>query len=111
MTEISSYAFYRSYIKNVFLFPYSIRNIGNCSFALSQLSVSIFTFIGNGAFSNCVDLEAIKIISENPHFKSVDGALFTKDGSKLIGYPSCKKKIKKNHTGWGIIPVALGKTF
>ena len=39
-------------------------------------------------FSYCWDLENIHVDSDNPTFKSVDGVLYSKDGSRLINYPS-----------------------
>ncbi|MBQ6232571.1 MAG: leucine-rich repeat protein [Clostridia bacterium] len=38
-------------------------------------------------FSYCFDLKNIFVDNGNPVFKSVDGVLYSKDGSKLINYP------------------------
>ena len=38
-------------------------------------------------FSYCYNLQNIYVDSANPTFKSIDGVLFTKDGSTLINYP------------------------
>ena len=38
-------------------------------------------------FSYCYNLQNIYVDSANPTFKSIDGVLFTKDGSILINYP------------------------
>ncbi len=48
----------------------------------------IFASRGNGnAFIKFVDLENIHVSPDNKHFKSVDGVLFTKDGTVLLSYP------------------------
>ncbi|MHA9740611.1 leucine-rich repeat protein [Robinsoniella peoriensis] len=66
------------------------------------------TYIANGAFSKCAiknielpaslehfdedhtlhNLESITVAEDNQHYKVVDGALLTKDGTKLILYPA-----------------------
>ena len=48
--------------------------------------------IGDRAFIGCNNLKTILVSSDNPYFKSVEGVLFNKNGSKLICYPSCKKE-------------------
>ena len=118
LTEIGSYAFYRTQITSELQLPCSILSIGNFSFAFSKLSSSItlpnsvasigdsafshcssltsitlsknVASIGDGVFIECRDLKAITVNSENPYFKSVEGVLFNKNGSKLICYPSNK---------------------
>ena len=46
--------------------------------------------IGDMAFLGCTSLSAINVDAENPNYKSVDGVLFTKDGTRLISYPAGK---------------------
>ena len=48
-------------------------------------------------FSYCYDLQRIVVASGNKAFKSVDGVLYTKDGSHLINYP-CAKAGESYHT-------------
>jgi hypothetical protein len=43
------------------------------------------------AFVDCSSLESIEIAAENPHFYTVDGVLFSRDGA-LIRYPPQKKR-------------------
>ncbi len=43
------------------------------------------------AFVNAYALEEIVISEENEHFKTVDGVLYTKDGTKLLLYPISKQ--------------------
>ena len=44
------------------------------------------TSIGNGAFSNCSSLTSVKVDSDNPSYKDIDGNLYTKDRKTLIQY-------------------------
>jgi hypothetical protein len=56
-------------------------------------SVSIprsVTEIGCCAFANCEQLTAIIVEEGNPSYSSVDGVLFSRDGSTLIQYPARK---------------------
>ena len=39
-------------------------------------------------FSGCSDLESIEVDEDNPVFKSVNGVLFSKDGTRFYGYPA-----------------------
>lgn len=46
--------------------------------------------IGNNVFDACYSLEAINVSSENATYSSVDGVLFSKNGTELIYYPATK---------------------
>jgi|GEM_PF-2534333 len=48
-------------------------------------------YIGSGAFWDCKSLEKITVDSGNPYFKSVDGVLYSKDGTELLFVPPAKK--------------------
>ena len=43
--------------------------------------------IYTSAFGNCSSLTAIHVSPDNPHYMSVDGVLFSKDGTKLLWCP------------------------
>ncbi len=45
------------------------------------------TEIDDGAFAKLPTLKYIYVDEDNPNYKSVDGVLYTKDGSKLVAYP------------------------
>lgn len=47
-----------------------------------------------GTFANCDSLTEIKVDDDNPYYKSIDGVLFTKDGTELIAYPAGKQSEK-----------------
>lgn len=42
--------------------------------------------IGDNVFNGCNSLKEIEVSRKNQHFKSIDGNLYTKDGSRLIHY-------------------------
>ena len=48
------------------------------------------------AFSGCIGLTSINVDEENKYYKSIDGILFSKDGTKLIQYPA--GKLETNYT-------------
>lgn len=71
VTRIDDYAFYGSF----------------SSIAFSESLVSI----GSMAFYGCYSLTSVDVPSENANFLSLDGVLFTKDGTVLILYPAGKE--------------------
>mgnify|MGYP002463338890 FL=1 len=72
VTSIGSYAFYGCNIITSIAIPESITSIEKC------------------AFGECKKLSAIDVNEINPNYKSIDGALFSKDGKTLICYPAGK---------------------
>lgn len=48
------------------------------------------TSIGNGAFRNCPSLIYIDVDSDNEHFTSISGVLFSKNKTRLLYYPPKK---------------------
>ena len=53
--------------------------------------------IGGGVFYGCSSLTTIDISPDNPNFKCVDNALFTKDGKILVSYLEGKSKNQKEY--------------
>lgn len=51
---------------------------------------STCTIIGENSFTACKNLSAINVSEDNETFKSVDGIMFSKDGTELIKYPDNK---------------------
>lgn len=49
------------------------------------------TSIGLDIFSCCTGLTSVDVDEENQYYKSIDGVLFSKDGTKLYKYPEGKK--------------------
>lgn len=59
---------------------------------LETFHIGEHTFdIGEAVFDSCVSLRTITCSPDNPFFKSVDGVLYSKDGSRLIAYPAGKR--------------------
>ena len=72
--------------------PYGVKRINGFSFGgckkLSSVTIpSSVEIIGNSPFHSCTGLESINVNRSNQYYKSIDGVLFTKDGSALIQYP------------------------
>ena len=73
----------------------SVTSIGDWAFygckGLKEVKIpDSVTFIGEAAFRGCTGLTSINVDEENKHYKSIDGVLFSKDGTELIQYPEGK---------------------
>ncbi|MDO4571327.1 MAG: leucine-rich repeat domain-containing protein [Planctomycetia bacterium] len=76
--------------------PEGVETIGHCAFSgcTSLTSVTIprsVETIATSAFCGCKGLTSIQVTEENPHYKSVDGVLYTKDGRTLCACPARKE--------------------
>ncbi len=67
-------------LKNFFVFPF-VASI-DISASLTELNADYF--------KACHQLESINVNEDNTEFKSIDGVLFSKDGTKLLCYPGGK---------------------
>jgi hypothetical protein len=47
--------------------------------------------MGEAPFSTCWALKNINVASDNPHYVSIDGVLFSKDMERIIAFPAGKK--------------------
>lgn len=72
---------------------------GKTSYMFSRLSVlrkvtipSTVSRMITGMFSNCVNMEMLLISENNPYYKTVDGAIYTKDGKELVAVPNWDRK-------------------
>jgi len=75
--------------------PESLESIGDHAFVRNHSLTGIHipanvSSIMTGAFRDCLSLTGITVSEENTAFKSVDGVLFSKDGTVLLSYPSGK---------------------
>ena len=92
VTAIGSYAF--SGCQGLVSFEVSVGvvSIGTAAFEscgnLESVSVSASVeSVGERAFNNCAKLAAITVDDKNSKYASVDGVLFSNDGSILVCYP------------------------
>ena len=53
-------------------------------------SITSILYENGGPYTGCTSLKRIVVEEGNPSYKSVDGVLYSKDGKKLIWYPSAK---------------------
>lgn len=73
----------------------SVTTIGGGAFANCEKLKSItipatVSSIGENVFSGTFSLESIEVAAENEHYKSIDGVLFSADGTRLLFYPTGK---------------------
>lgn len=63
--------------------------------------------VGWNAFVNCTSLKTISVSADNPSYKSIDGVLYTKDGSAVVCYPQASPRTEYalpdtvKEIGWG----------
>jgi len=72
--------------------PSNVQNIGSYAFtyctSLKTITIpASVQSIGNSAFSRCYKLLSIIVAAENNNYLSIDGALFNKQGTRLLQYP------------------------
>ncbi|MBR4833646.1 MAG: leucine-rich repeat domain-containing protein [Thermoguttaceae bacterium] len=77
--------------------PNSVKEIGKRAFAWRQSLTSVeipnsVEKIAGDAFNNCSSSTSFAVSANHPHFKTVDGVLFTADGKTLIAFSSPIKK-------------------
>lgn len=90
---IGQFGFYKcSSLKNVTI-PDSVLSIdyrafGSCESLENVVIGAGVTYIEEGAFRSCKSLKNIEVSEDNSSFTSVDGALFNKDKTELLKYPT-----------------------
>jgi len=96
VTKIGNYAFeYCENLKSVNI-PSSITSIEYETFfgckSLTSVNIpSSVTSIGRRAFENCKSLKSINVDKNNQNYKSIDGVLFSYNGTILIACPGGKE--------------------
>ncbi len=58
--------------------------------ATQVTSVTIYDSVTRVAFNGCTSLTSIEVSSENTAYKSIDGNVYTKDGTELVRYAQGK---------------------
>ena len=97
VTRIGGSAFWNCSSLTAIAIPSSVTSIGeyaflNCSALVSVELPASVTELGQFVFSGCKSLEKITVAAGNPSYKSVDGVLYTKDGTTLLQYPPAKNE-------------------
>ena len=84
---------YCSSLKSIKL-PDSVFYIADSAFSKSALeTINIprnLTNLGSGVFSDCNNLKNITVDENNSTYSSVDGVVYSKDGTTIVQYPSGK---------------------
>ncbi len=91
-TVIADYALEEQTALGAVTLPKGLRVIGmfafyNCSEIKEIYIPASVTDIDPSAFIKCSSLTAINVAPDNPNYKSIDGVLYSKDGTKLIWCP------------------------
>ncbi len=95
VTSIGDKVFYDCTELTSVTIPDSVTSIGNDAFygCTKLTSVTIpdsVTSISNNAFIGCSALTAIDVDGNNNNYKSIDGVLYSKDGTQLLAIPAGK---------------------
>ena len=77
--------------------PASVRRIGSAAFdgcrslRTFRVGPAVESFSNDRVFMGCTALESIETDPANAQYKTVDGALFTADGRRLVAFPPGRK--------------------
>lgn len=78
-----------------FSIPEATEKIGYCAYAnsgIKELDLGNYENFHRGIIVGCDSLETITVNASNEKLKSDEGVLFTKDGKRLLAYPSARKQ-------------------
>ena len=91
VTALAGSLFAECYSLKTMIIPKNVVSIGggtfyNCGRLTKIVIPEKVTSIGVGAFRGCEWLTSIEVDSKNLNYKSIDGNLYTKDGTTLVQY-------------------------
>ncbi len=102
VTTLGALAFYSHSALTSISLPESLTSIGQSALAGTKIeSITIpksLTGITGDAFWECDCLTEINAAPDHPDYRSVDGVLYSKDGTTLISYPNDR------HAGLFVVP-------
>ncbi len=92
VTNIGNDSFYGCSLLTNVTIPNSVTSIGNAAFAQCNGLTAIIlpasvTNLGQVPFVDCANMTAITVAAGNSNFSSVNGVLYSKDGTLLIEFP------------------------
>ena len=95
-TSIGESAFGKCASLETITIPNGVKEIGKTLFmgctSLKEINIGDkAAYISEKAFRECPSLEAINVSEGNEKYMSIDGVLYSKDGTTLIRYPQGKK--------------------
>ena len=95
LESIKSMAFAGCHALMEVLFPEGIKEIGENSFTMCDSLTEVFIpasveLIDTSPFLYCMSLLKIDVDQNNPKYSSIDGVLYDKNQTRLIGYPAGK---------------------
>ncbi|MCH5188490.1 MAG: leucine-rich repeat domain-containing protein [Oscillospiraceae bacterium] len=93
---IADGAFYdRENLKEIIL-PDSVEYIGASAFGvctkLSNINIPASARLGENVFIRCTGMKSFTVDENNPYYAATDGALFSRDMTKLIYYPAASSR-------------------
>ena len=96
VTAIGAYAFMYCPLKENLVLPESLTSIGEHAFDAADIWYvtvpAAVASIGDGAFSDCINLREIRTDADNAYYTAVGGVLFNKDKTELITYPAGRQQ-------------------
>ena len=93
VTRIGRQAFGSCFALASVVLPSTLKQIDNEAFWNDMGLQEVFIpagveYIGRGVFATCCHLHVLEVAADNAFYKSVDNALYTKDGTTILHWPT-----------------------